>query len=165
MNDVLYSPWRLQYILGEKEKGCIFCIKPEQNKDQDHLILYRNSLSYVIMNLYPYNNAHLMAVPYRHVSNLNELNTEEITDLFLTVRLCERVLKRVYRCEGINVGINLGKAAGAGIEDHLHVHLVPRWLGDCNFMTVTGGTRIIPESFESAYSKLKEVFDNEPVQK
>ncbi len=164
MDNILYSPWRLEYIIGEKDKHCIFCIKPNKATDRENLILYRSKLSFVIMNLYPYNNGHLMVVPYRHVSTLIELSKEEIDDLFMTVQLTEKVLKKTYNYEGLNIGINLGKAAGAGIEDHLHVHLVPRWMGDCNFMTVVGGTRTIPEAFESAYNKLKEVFDNEPIE-
>ena len=169
MSGTLYSPWRLNYILSEKEKGCIFCLKPkeglETNEDEKHLILHRTKHSFVIMNMFPYNNGHLMAVPNRHVANLTELDSEEVADLFLLVQLCEKILKKVYNPEGINIGMNLGQAAGAGIADHLHVHVLPRWIGDVNFMSAVGGTRVIPEEFERAYHNLKEQFDNEPLQK
>ncbi len=161
MIDILYSPWRLKYILSNKDKECIFCVKPSENNDEKHLILYRSEFCFVIMNVYPYNNGHLMVVPNKHVPNLNGLNKEEITNLFETVQLCEKIIEKVYSPDGMNIGLNLGKAAGAGIDEHLHVHVVPRWSGDVNFMSAIGGTRVIPESFELVYSKLKEQFDNE----
>jgi len=159
MTDYLYSPWRLQYILSEKEKGCIFCIKPHEKDDQKNLILYRSSLSFVIMNLYPYNNGHLVVVPNKHVSRLNDLSKEEYSDLFELVILTEKVLTNVYHSDGFNIGLNLGKAAGAGIAEHLHVHVVPRWNGDSNFMHSINGIRVIPEAFETAFAKIKEGFD------
>jgi len=165
MDDILYSPWRLQYILSNKDKECIFCVKPSESNDEKHLILYRSKYSFVIMNIYPYNNGHLMVVPQKHIANLNGLNQTEITDLFATVQLSEKVIKNVYSPEGINIGMNLGKAAGAGIDEHLHVHIVPRWSGDVNFMSALGGTRVIPESFDSTFQKLKEQFDNEKTEK
>lgn len=165
MNDVLYSPWRLKYILSEKDEKCIFCVKPSEKNDEKHLIPFRSEHSFVILNAYPYNNGHLMVVPNKHVSTLNQLNKTEIDDLFETVQLCERVIKQVYDPDGMNIGMNLGRAAGAGIDDHIHVHIVPRWNGDVNFMTAVSGTRVIPESFEQAFSKLKEQFDNEKSEK
>ena len=165
MNDILYSPWRLQYILSNKDKECIFCVKPSEGNDEKHLILFRSEFSFVIMNIFPYNNGHLMVVPNKHVPNLNGLNKKEIDDLFETVQLCEKVITKVYSPDGLNIGMNLGKAAGAGIDEHLHVHIVPRWNGDVNFMTAISETRVIPESFEQAYSKLKEQFDNEKTEK
>jgi ATP adenylyltransferase len=160
MNNILYSPWRLNYILTEKDKKCIFCFKPLEDNDKDHLILFRSDYSFVIMNLYPYNNGHLMVVPNRHVSRLEELSSEEISDLFNLLKKTERVINKVYHPDGLNIGMNIGKAAGAGIDDHLHVHIIPRWNGDCNFMTCVNSTRVIPESFDLAYIKLKEEFDN-----
>ncbi len=157
MNNVLYSPWRLQYILSEKEKKCVFCI---DDNDDKHYIVYRSKSCFVILNLFPYNNGHIMVIPNRHLSELSQLSAEELHDLFETVQKSEKVLKEVYQCEGINVGINLGKAAGAGVDEHLHVHLVPRWSGDCNFMTAVGGTRVIPESMKRTYQRIKEQFDN-----
>lgn len=159
VDDYLYSPWRLDYILSEKEEGCIFCFKPEKTDDAKNGIIHRSSQCFVIQNLFPYNNGHIMVVPYRHVASLQELNPEETNNLFSTVRIAEKVLKDTYHCEGLNIGINEGKAAGAGIAEHIHVHLVPRWVGDVNFMTVVGGKRVIPEAFEVTYRKLKEQFD------
>ena len=158
--NILYSPWRINYILSEKEKGCIFCIKPNEKNDKKNLIVYRSEYCFVIMNLYPYNNGHIMVVPNKHTSTMQELDDEELFDLIKTVRLSEKVIKKVYKPDGINIGINLGKAAGAGVDEHLHVHIVPRWNGDVNFMTVVGGFRVIPEAFETSYIKLKEAFDN-----
>jgi len=157
MSKNLYSPWRYEYLITEKADGCIFCIKPED--DEKRLVLHRTEHSFVIMNLYPYNNGHLMVVSNRHVSSLNELRLEELHDIFTTVRLCEKVLRNRYNSDGFNVGINIGKAAGAGVDDHLHVHVVPRWFGDSNYMSVVGEIRVIPEDFSQAYKKLKEYFD------
>ncbi len=165
MTDILYSPWRIKYILSEKEKKCIFCLKPSNKDDEKNLILFRSDLSFVIINTFPYNNGHLMVVTNNHVSSLNDLNDIQLNDLFKIVRLCEKVLKKVYNPDGINIGLNLGKAAGAGIDEHLHVHIVPRWIGDVNFMTSISGTRVIPESFENTYKLLKEQFDNAKVKK
>jgi ATP adenylyltransferase len=158
MPEILYSPWRMRYILSEKETRCIFCFA-DDSADREHLVLHRSASSFVIMNMYPYNNGHLMVVPVRHVPRLNDLTPEECDDLFRTVRLTEKVLTECYHPGGMNIGMNLGRAAGAGVEEHLHVHLTPRWDGDCNFMTAIGGVRVIPEDFETAYPRLKELFD------
>ena len=159
MNDVLYSPWRMKYILSKKDDECIFCIRPSEANDEKHLILYRSHHSFVIMNLFPYNNGHLMAIPYKHVSKLGDLSKEEISDLFETVQLCEKVMHETFSPDGLNIGMNLGKAAGAGIDTHLHVHIIPRWSGDVNFMTAVGATRVIPDSFENSFKQLKEKFE------
>ncbi|MCD4828855.1 MAG: HIT domain-containing protein [Candidatus Cloacimonetes bacterium] len=166
-HDVLYSPWRLDYVRSAKSDDCIFCIQrnPAADYDEKRLIVHRGEHSFVILNMYPYNNGHLMVAPYRHVASLMQLDENETSDLFLTVRLAERVVREAYCPDGLNIGVNLGKAAGAGIDQHLHVHLVPRWVGDHNFMTTTGGTRVIPESFESAWNRLKEQFDNAQAEK
>lgn len=155
----LYSPWRLDYINSESCKGCIFCCKPDVKEDKNHLIVYRSKHCFVILNLYPYNNGHVMVVPYKHAATLAKLPKVVLNDVFATVQLTESVLSDVYKCEGINIGLNIGKAAGAGVDEHIHVHVVPRWQGDCNFMSVVGGKRVIPEDFESAYKKLKSAFD------
>ncbi len=165
MSDILYSPWRLNYILSQKEKKCILCLEASEKNDKKHLILHRSTHSFVIMNMFPYNNGHLMIVPNKHVSSLTELSDAEMSDLFGLVRTSEQVLKQVYHPNGMNIGVNIGSAGGAGIADHIHVHIVPRWSGDVNFMTVINGTRVIPESFERAYEKLKVAFDNETVKK
>jgi ATP adenylyltransferase len=160
MKEILYSPWRIKYILDDQPDGCIFCLKPKADNDREHLILQRGKHCFVIMNLYPYNNGHLMVVPYRHVSTLQELKSAELSELMDLAKLCENVMQKVYQPHGFNLGMNIGKAGGAGIESHLHLHIVPRWNGDSNFMTVTGNTRVVPESFQRAYSNLKEQFDN-----
>ncbi len=165
MSDILYSPWRLKYILSKETTECIFCLDSEKSKDQDHYIIYRSDHSFVMLNMFPYNNGHLLIVPNRHTASLSELNDEELFDLLRTLKRTERIVNRVYDPDGINIGLNLGRAAGAGIDKHLHIHLVPRWSGDVNFMTVTGGTRVIPEAFDRAYSQLKEQFDNEKAEK
>jgi ATP adenylyltransferase len=159
-NDILYSPWRLKYILSEKEGKCIFCDRTSKEEDEKHFILHRSVHCFVIMNMYPYNNGHLMVVPYNHTSSLTDLSKEEVDDVFETVQECESILRKVYNPEGINIGMNIGKAAGAGIDEHIHVHILPRWSGDVNFFSVIGGTRVVPESFERAYFALKEQFDN-----
>ncbi|MDD4156686.1 MAG: HIT domain-containing protein [Candidatus Cloacimonetes bacterium] len=161
--EYLYSPWRFKYIQAEKENKCIFCesIKSENISDDLSLLVYKTKLSFVIMNLYPYNNGHLMVVPKKHVSSLSALSIEELTDLSVLVQRTEVIIKKVFNSDGINVGINLGKAAGAGIDEHLHIHMVPRWFGDSNFMTTVSNVRVIPQSFEEVVSKLKQEFNNE----
>lgn len=156
MTDRIYSPWRYPYITGDKGEGCIFCIKTED--DRKRLVVHRSSHSFVIMNLYPYNNGHVMVVPNRHISKLNDLSNEESTDLFTNLILCEKVITENYQPDGLNVGINLGKAGGAGVDEHLHIHIVPRWFGDSNYMTTTANTRVIPEDFDNAYQSLKKLF-------
>jgi len=150
----LWTPWRMEYILGEKSAGCIFCDKPEEDNDRGNLILYRGEKVFVIMNKYPYNNGHLMVTPYAHVSDLTLLDGETVTDLMGAVQRCSAVMKEVLGPEGFNVGMNIGKAGGAGIDDHLHMHIVPRWSGDTNFMTVMADTRVMPEYLDETYMKL-----------
>lgn len=153
--DRLWAPWRMKYIQGvHKETGCIFCTKPAEEKDRENLILCRGANAYVLMNLYPYNNGHLMVVPYLHTSKMDALNTETIAEMWDLCRRCIAVLADAFNAEGFNVGINLGRAAGAGIDQHIHMHIVPRWNGDTNFMPVTGQTKVISQSLEEAYSVL-----------
>jgi len=151
----LYSPWRLDYILGEKPEDCVLCRYQDLGSDRENLIIYRSQHSYVMLNRYPYNNGHVMIVPYQHQSSLQELDGATWEDMCSLIRSTEVVLQNVYHCEGINIGLNLGCAAGAGIAEHLHVHLVPRWKGDSNFMSVVSGERVIPEAFENAWEKLR----------
>ena len=158
---VLWAPWRMDYILSDKEEeGCIFCPGKERGKDENRLILYAGSLTTVIMNRYPYNNGHLLVAPVRHVSGLEYLSNEEILDVMGMVRLSIDVLKKVMNPEGFNVGLNLGRVAGAGMEDHMHFHIVPRWNGDTNFMTVHGDVRVIPEHIQETYRKLHPYFQS-----
>jgi ATP adenylyltransferase len=144
----------MDYILGEKPEDCVLCRYQNLGLDKENLILLRAKHSYIMMNRYPYNNGHLMIMPYSHVCSLAGLDHETWLEMALLVLEAEMVLQRVYQCDGINIGMNLGCAAGAGIAEHLHIHLVPRWAGDSNFMSVVSGERVIPESFESSYARL-----------
>lgn len=161
--DRLWSPWRLQYVSGSSTSrtGCVFC-DTSITPDTDSLIVFDGTTSYVVLNLYPYNSGHLMVVPRRHIATLHQLTPGELQEVALLTQRSESVLTTAYRPDGINVGINLGKAAGAGIHEHLHVHLVPRWNGDTNFMTVVGETRVLPEDLASTAARLRRLFDTVP---
>ena len=154
----IWAPWRIQYIRQEKAVGCILCEKPGQNEDALNYILYRGDKNYIILNIYPYNPGHLMVAPYRHVASLEELIGEEGGEHFEIVSRCIKALRQVFNPSGFNIGINLGKAAGAGIVDHFHTHIVPRWEGDTNFMPVLAEVRVIPEALDKAYQQLKGQF-------
>ena len=151
----IWAPWRIQYIQMEKPEGCILCEKPGQNNDAQNYILHRGDKNFIILNSYPYNPGHLMVAPYRHVASLEKLTDEERQEHFEIVSRSVRVLKQVFNPGGFNIGINLGKAAGAGIEDHFHTHIVPRWQGDTNFMPVLSDVRVLPEALADTYQKLK----------
>lgn len=157
--DRLWTPWRLEYILGPKPDECIFCIPESHEEDRERLILYRGERNFVIMNRYPYNNGHLMVTPYRHVSALTDLEPAESHEMMDLMQRCSSIMWEVFTPDGINMGLNIGEAAGAGIEEHLHFHLLPRWTGDHSFMAVFGGTMVIPEDLYSAYDRLKPRFD------
>ena len=152
----MWAPWRMEYILGEKEGGCIFC---RALSDQDSLTLYKGKVTMVVMNKYPYINGHLLVAPTRHLSLLEELSKNEMGDLLETVEKSVGILKKVMNPDGFNVGLNLGKVAGAGVEEHLHFHIVPRWFGDTNALTVFAEVRVIPEHFQATYNSLKPYFD------
>lgn len=157
----LWAPWRIEYILGKREPYCIFCPEGDGLSDEERLILYRGRLAMVMMNKYPYNNGHLLVAPWRHLANLDELREDEMIAIMHWVKICTIVLKRVMHPNGFNVGLNLGAAAGAGVEDHLHFHVVPRWQGDTNFLTVFGDVRSIPEHLKQTYAKLLPHFAKE----
>jgi ATP adenylyltransferase len=158
---VLWAPWRMEYILSDKEKtGCIFCTGNCRTDEEERLILHAGSMSIVMMNKFPYNNGHLLVAPVRHTPGLEALSPEENLDLILMVKKAIEILKKEMRPEGFNVGLNLGKVAGAGVEEHMHFHIVPRWSGDTNFMTVTGDVRVIPEHIRETYIKLKPYFED-----
>lgn len=160
MNDkYLYSPWRSDYLQSEKPGDCILCRHKDPEHDEENLIVHRGKHCYVMLNRYPYNNGHIMLVPYLHVKNLHDLPAEVMQELGTLAQASENVLQTAYSCEGINIGLNLGRAAGAGIDEHLHIHMVPRWAGDCNFMSVVGGRRVIPEAFEQSFSRLKQEYN------
>jgi len=154
----LWTPWRMQYIQGSKELGCIFCQKPAEDRDEENLILYRTERVFVIMNRYPYNNGHLMIAPYRHIGSLSGLTVEELKDLGMALQRSEKALGALFHPEGYNIGINVGKVAGAGFADHLHVHIVPRYSGDTNFMAVIADTKTIPELLPTTYQRLLPYF-------
>jgi ATP adenylyltransferase len=154
MHNVLWAPWRIQYIMSDKDDGCIFCDKPRQRDDATNLILWRGKTGFVVMNLYPYNNGHLMIVPYAHVPSLTDLDAPQRAELFGLTAACEAILRQTLRPDGFNIGLNLGAAAGAGFADHLHIHIVPRWTGDTNFMPVLGELRVIPEHIKQTYGTL-----------
>jgi ATP adenylyltransferase len=151
----------MQYILSKKGPGCIFCEEPKEDKDRENLILFRSTRGFIIMNLYPYNNGHLMVVPYRHVYSITELSDDELLDLMKMVQQSVQCLKEAFLPEGFNIGVNIGKVAGAGIEEHLHFHVIPRWVGDTHFMAVLGEVRVIPEHVLSTYDKLFPFFNRQ----
>ena len=154
----IWAPWRIEYIRQTKPQGCIMCDKPKENKDEANGILFRGKYNFVMMNNYPYNPGHLMIVPYRHIANLEELTAEEKLELFEIIARCVGVLKTALKPAGFNIGINLGKVAGAGIDDHIHAHVVPRWNGDTNFMPVIADVRVIPQAIADTYKQLKDCF-------
>jgi ATP adenylyltransferase len=153
----IWAPWRIDYIENSKPQGCIFC-HTDDDHGRERLILHRTELSLVMLNRYPYTNGHLLVAPLRHTADLDTLSPGEMLDLFDVLRLCRRALQQAASPQGYNLGMNLGKAAGAGVEDHLHFHLVPRWNGDTNFMTVVGDLRVMPENLITTYDKLLPFF-------
>lgn len=158
----IWAPWRMEYIRmpqEEKPKGCIFCNKPKNKNDQEDLILYRGEKVFVIMNRYPYNNGHLMVVPYRHLSDYGALSAEELNEIGRVTQICIEVLKSTMQPQGFNVGFNLGESAGAGIAEHIHQHIVPRWTGDTNFMPVLCHTKVMVDGLNECWLGLKKAFD------
>ncbi len=156
----LWAPWRMEYILSnQKGANCIFCPGRDRDQDAERLILHVGSRSSVMMNRFPYNNGHLLVAPIQHVPGLEQLSDEEGLDLLRMVRRSLDILKSIMNPEGFNVGLNLGHVAGAGMEEHMHFHIVPRWNGDTNYMTVLGEVRVIPEHIKETYKKLRTEFD------
>ena len=155
----LWAPWRMEYIKQEKPQGCIFCLYPAEANDPDNLVLGRSAHAFAMLNKFPYNSGHLMVIPRRHVSDLAALPEEEFADLQRLLRGAVGILQSVYQPEGLNVGMNLGRIAGAGIDQHLHWHAVPRWGGDTNFMPVIGETKVMVEHLMGSYERLRPKFD------
>ena len=152
---VLWAPWRMAYIKkARKPTKCIFCVKAKERRDARNLLLHRGRHGLVMMNLFPYNSGHLLIAPYRHVKSLEQLPDDAALDLLRLTSLSLKVLRNLFKPEGFNVGINLGRVAGAGIEGHVHLHIVPRWNGDTNFMPLFGETRVMPEHLQTTYRKL-----------
>ncbi len=158
----LWAPWRIQYILAPKETGCFFCRKSQEAADATNHLLLRDRTCFALLNTYPYNAGHLMVAPYKHTGDLDDLAETELADLMVMVRRCKRILARACKPDGFNVGINFGRVAGAGVEDHVHIHIVPRWNGDTNFMPVMGDTRVVPQALDSIYAALREQAAQEP---
>ena len=157
--DRLWAPWRIDYIKSEKEKGCIFCDKPAEGDDHSMLILYRGENSFVIMNLYPYNNGHLMIAPYQHTDSTHELNSSSRSEIMELADQIMTIQKNIMNADGFNYGANIGYSGGAGIADHIHFHIVPRWTGDTNFMPVLGHTKVQMQGLQETYNDLRPHFD------
>ncbi len=155
--DRLWTPWRYDFVSGavHKEGGCVFCrILSNAAQDRQNFVLFRGPLTAVILNLYPYTVGHLLILARRHIAALSEANREELDEMILLAQRCEAALKSEYRPEGFNMGFNLGKTAGAGVEHHLHMHVLPRWTGDANFLSVVSETRVLPEDLQKTYERL-----------
>jgi ATP adenylyltransferase len=158
MPEVLFAPWRYEYLVSDKSNGCIFCDAAASSSDEASLVVYRGRSVFVVLNRYPYTNGHVMVAPYRHDAWLSASEGKTLTELIATLARAERILVEAYRTDGLNIGINFGSAAGAGVAGHYHVHVVPRWKGDTNFMTVTGDVRVVPEELEQTRRRLEPLF-------
>jgi ATP adenylyltransferase len=157
--DRIWTPWRYNYVSkAEPSSGCIFCEKAQPGNDEENLVLYRGELNYILLNLYPYNNGHVMIAPYEHVATLEGVSVATAEEMMRLVRRTEQVIREVYRPQGVNLGMNIGECAGAGVAGHIHMHVLPRWFGDGGFMASIGETRIIPEDLTTTWKKLLEVF-------
>ncbi len=158
----LWSPWRMTYIEHAKnEKGCVFCNAQAKQQDSvENLIAFRGTFSYVILNRYPYTSGHLMVIPFAHASNLESLDSKTRAEMMELTSQCTTALKIIYKTESFNIGVNIGEAAGAGVLGHVHIHIVPRWVGDTNFMSTVGETRVLPEALEDTYKKVSRFFQN-----
>jgi len=157
----LWAPWRMDYILGGRTNGCIFCPDDKSESDEKRLLLYGGERSMITMNRFPYNNGHLLVAPWRHTSSLDDLDDEELLDLVQRVRWSVGVLRKAMSPDAFNVGLNLGTVAGAGVESHIHFHVVPRWNGDTSFMPILGEVRVIPEHLQQTYARLLPYFSKE----
>ena len=155
----LWSPWRMEYIENNhKEAGCVFCNAQAQADGAENLIAYRGEHAYVILNRFPYTSGHLMVIPFEHKPNLEELDAPTRAEMMELTSRCTTALNNIYRPQGFNIGVNIGEAAGAGVLGHVHIHIVPRWKGDTNFMSTVGGTRVLPEALEDTYERVKVAF-------
>jgi ATP adenylyltransferase len=162
--DRLWSPWRYQYVAsggveGSTAGGCVFCnLRDHPEHDETNFVLHRADYNFVVLNIYPYISGHLLVAPYEHVGELDAARKETTDELMDLTKRCQTALREVYQPTGFNVGMNLGKSAGAGIVDHIHIHILPRWIGDTNFMSTIGNTRVIPEDLAATYQKLRPKF-------
>lgn len=153
----IFAPWRYKYVSNPDSEDCIFCKAAKSKDDRKSFVLFRGESSFVMMNIYPYNNGHIMIAPYKHTGNLQGLSENELLEISILLQKWQEVLKKAMKADGFNIGMNLGRIAGAGFEEHLHYHLVPRWSGDTNFMAVIGETKVIPMSIEEGYGLLLRV--------
>ena len=154
----LWAPWRMEYIHNSVisgKKGCIFCVGEGEDDDRRRLLLHRGETAFIMMNKYPYNNGHLLVAPFRHVAELNDLPDAELLEIQKLLGLCIKAMKRCMYPQGFNIGLNMGQVAGAGVEDHVHYHILPRWSGDTNFLPVFGEVKVISEALEATYDKIK----------
>ena len=154
----IWSPWRMEYIENSKEDGCVFCSAQEKEDGAENLIAFRGERAYVILNRYPYTSGHIMILPFDHKPNLEELDSETRAEMMELTARAMAVLRKIYRPEAFNMGANIGEAAGAGVKEHFHIHIVPRWAGDTNFMSTVGETRVLPEALERTYERVKNGF-------
>lgn len=154
--DIIYTPWRYEYVsnVDNRGEGCVFCDKCEGKDDKANLVVYRGERCFAILNLFPYSTGHLMIPPYKHTGTIEELDTETLTEMMTLAQRCMAAIREAFHPDGFNVGINIARVAGAGITDHVHMHVVPRWAGDSNFMPVCSDTRVMPMSLEQVWEKL-----------
>ena len=157
MNTTLWAPWRIEYLKGLKEEGCFLCDKHNAGNDPARFILHRGRHCFVVMNRYPYSAGHLMVAPLRHIATLEEMSQAEMAEMMQLTQQAIRALKKVARPHGFNIGVNIGEAAGAGLKDHIHLHIVPRWSGDTNFVTVMADVRIVPQALQELWKELRKV--------
>jgi len=156
--DYLVTPWRYAYITNTAASECIFCVQPHSDNDEKALIVHRGQHCFVMLNAFPYTSGHVMIAPYEHVDQLQRLAAPAAQEMMALTQKLEGVLRDVYHPDGLNLGMNLGKAAGAGIAGHIHMHVLPRWVGDTSFVSVIGETRVLPEALETTYTRIKERF-------
>ena len=157
--DFIWSPWRYDYLAsgGKRPQSCVFCLGEDRSHDAERLIVFRGAYNFIIVNLFPYTSGHVMIAPFEHLDNIASAKAEQLSEMMELSQRVTAALQKLYRPEGFNLGMNLGTAAGAGIREHFHLHVVPRWFGDANFMTITGETRVLPEDLNTTRRRLSEV--------
>ncbi len=155
--DFIWSPWRYDYLAsaGKKPSSCVFCIGEDRSRDAERLVVFRGTYNFIILNLFPYTSGHTMVAPYEHLETITAAKTEQLSEMMQFAQRIIRALQELYKPDGFNIGMNLGQAAGAGIREHFHLHVVPRWVGDANFVSVTGETRVLPEELSRTYERVK----------
>ena len=163
--DHLWAPWRMSYVGAEQPEGCIFCVMPAAGDDEANHVVYRGDAVFIMLNRYPYNTGHLMVAPFRHVADPLDLTPQESSEILYGMRIAMELLRIAYQPEGFNIGANVGRCAGAGYAGHMHVHVVPRWSGDTNFMAVSAETRVVPEALAQTYRKLQQALEERQQQR